>query len=132
MSQHGLMMGQGAAGGVAGMVGPGMTSNGGYVAPAGLIGVAAGGDRLGVGLSGAGGAAAAGAGVLPAGSGGGPLHTYSYQPPAEELVQVRGASKGWGKNVGQHGKFVFYICSSIIMCRRVHLCSLAFMHVSWL
>jgi hypothetical protein len=132
MSQHGLMMGQGAAGGVAGMVGPGMTSNGGYAAPAGLIGVAAGGDRLGVGLSGAGGAAAAGTGVLPAGSGGGPLHTYSYQPPAEELVQVRGASKGCGKSVGQHGQSVFYICSSITMCRRVHVCSLEVMHTSWL
>ncbi|KAF6262749.1 hypothetical protein COO60DRAFT_1699160 [Scenedesmus sp. NREL 46B-D3] len=90
LGQHGLMMGggagpAGAAGGMGGMVGAGMSSGGGYAAAAGLLGVAAGGDRLGVGLAGAG---AAGAGVLPAGTSGGPLHTYSYQPPAEDLVQA--------------------------------------------
>ncbi|WIA17648.1 hypothetical protein OEZ85_014453 [Tetradesmus obliquus] len=82
LSQHGLMLGHSPGASGAGGVGGGCLSNGGgYAAAAGLIGPA------GVGL-GAAGAAGGAAGVLPAGSGGGPLHTYSYQPPAEELVQA--------------------------------------------
>lgn len=72
--QQGYMMAPGAAG-----------SLGAAAAGYGVVSTAGVGDRLiGAGLG-----AAAGTGVLPAGAAGGSLHTYSYQPPAEELVQVR-------------------------------------------